>query len=78
MSLRIAWGAPGKAWLDPSFEKTVSITEDGSYQWQKLTVAAVAPDEKGCFAKIVAGGGNLKNGEIFFDDFTFEEAENIK
>lgn len=78
MSLRIAWGAPGKAWLDPAFEKTVSVTEDGAYFWRKLTVSAVAPNVEGCFIKIVASGSKLKKGEIFFDDFTLEEAERNK
>ena len=78
MSLRIAWATPTKPWLDPSYEKIVTVTEDGSYQWQKLTVAAIAPDIKGCFMKILATGENVKKGEIFFDNFTLEEADKTK
>ena len=75
MSLRIAWGAKGKGWLDPSLDKSVQVTEDGSYNWQKLTVAAKAPTDEGVFIKLIVSGGNLKEGKVFFDNFTLEEAQ---
>lgn len=75
MSLRIAWGAKGKSWLDPSLDKSVQVTEDGSYNWQKLTVAAKAPTDEGVFIKLIVSGGNLKEGKVFFDNFTLEEAQ---
>ena len=36
---------------------------------------AKAPTDEGVFIKLIVSGGNLKEGKIFFDNFTLEEAQ---
>lgn len=74
-SLRIAWGAPKQPWLSKNYEKTTLLTEDGSYSWNKMTVAAKAPNVDNCYMKVLLGGSKLNKGQIFFDNLTIEEAK---
>ena len=74
VGLRVAWSAPGKAWLDSAYEAQEKLTEDSSFSWRKLSVIVSAPKVEDCRMKLLLSAGNSADGKVFFDDLTVEEA----
>ncbi|MBO4649466.1 MAG: DUF4838 domain-containing protein [Lentisphaeria bacterium] len=74
VGLRVAWSAPGKAWLNSAYEAQDKLTEDSSFSWRKLSVIVSAPKVEDCRMKILLSAGNSPDGKVFFDDLTVEEA----
>ena len=73
VSLRIAWSAPGKAWLDPEYNSEQKLTGDSS-DWRKLSVPVAAPPIDDCRMKIMLNAEKSTAGQVFFDNLTVEEA----
>lgn len=73
VSLRIAWSAPGKAWLDPEYNSEQKLTGESS-DWRKLSVLVGAPPIDDCRMKIMLNAEKSTAGQVFFDDLTVEEA----
>ena len=72
--LRVAWSAPGKTWLSPTYEMQDTLAEDASFRWRKLSVLVSAPEIEGCRMKILLSAGYSSGGKVFFDNLTVEEA----
>jgi len=71
--LTVAWSAPGKPWLDPAFNASDTLNEDGSFSWRKLNLVVYAPDVPGCGMRLMLGSGNSTKGEVYWDNIKVEE-----
>lgn len=75
VGLRAAWSAPGKPWLNSAYEAQVTLNEDFSFDWRKLSVVVAAPQVENCKLKVLLSAGFSSKGNAYFDNVTVEMAE---